>query len=125
MARRRASFWTCKRVEAGEKCLHRNPNRLRKCAVCGKAKPAPKRPKHMVALESTYEDFVALNGGEFCGICGAPPKTRRLDRDHDHKTGRPRGALCSRCNRLLHSWLTEEWLLAAASYLRRHAERAA
>lgn len=125
MGTRRKRFWTCTRKTDGVKCNTLNETAKRKCKTCGKPKPAPKRPKHMVALESTYEAFMELNGGETCGICGAPPKTRRLDRDHDHRSGRPRGLLCSRCNRLLHSWLTEEWLLAAASYLRRHAERAA
>ena len=58
--------------------------------------------------------------GERCGICGkGPSATRRLDRDHDHKTGQPRGLLDHRCNRALPSWATPEWLEAAAAYLRR------
>jgi hypothetical protein len=73
----------------------------------------------MVALQLTYEDYVALNGGEFCGICGAKPKTRRLDRDHDHKTGAPRGLLCPFCNRALSNRITERWLTLAIAYLQR------
>ena len=73
----------------------------------------------MTALTLTYEEYIELNGGEHCSICGKLPTTRRLDRDHDHKTGLPRGLLCHRCNRQLPSWMTEEWLLSAADYLHR------
>ncbi len=79
---------------------------------------AKRKPKHLKALETSYEDYIALNGIEACGICGAPPKTKRLDRDHDHRTGKPRGLLCHRCNRVLHSWMTPDWLAKAAEYLR-------
>lgn len=73
----------------------------------------------MVALTLTYEEYVALNGGEHCAVCGRLPMSRRLDRDHDHKTGLPRGLLCHRCNRHLPVWMTVEWLENAADYLRR------
>jgi hypothetical protein len=57
--------------------------------------------------------------GASCGICGATRKTRNLDRDHDHRTGRPRGLLCNRCNRALPNWVTPLWLRNAADYLER------
>lgn len=79
----------------------------------------------MSALEMSYEQFVELNGGETCGICGRGPSTRRkLDRDHAH-TVPPvaRGLLCNRCNRALPSWVTVEWLRAAAAYLERTLTR--
>jgi hypothetical protein len=65
-----------------------------------------------------YEQWVE-QFGERCGICGKPPKPgRRLDRDHDHATGEPRGLLCGMpCNRALTSRMTAEWLRAAAAYL--------
>ena len=78
---------------------------------------AKRRPKHLKALETPYEVYAAMNGGEFCAICGALPKTRRLHRDHDHHTGLPRGLLCARCNRALPSWITSAWLLKAVAYL--------
>jgi hypothetical protein len=118
---RRLSAWTCQRVTAGETCRHKNPSRKRKCAECGKARPARRRPKHLAALDASYEEYVALNGGEQCGICGATQKEggKRLHRDHDHRTGRARGLLCFRCNAALRPYMTLEWLRAAVEYLQR------
>jgi hypothetical protein len=82
----------------------------------------------MSALALSYEYYVALNGGEHCGICGREPKPggRRLDRDHSHEgVGVPRGLLCPRCNRLLHRFVTPEWLRAAMAYLERVETRRA
>lgn len=114
--------WTCQRVENKLRCGHSNPNRKRKCGWCGKPRPARRRPAHMAALDLPYEHYLALNGGDWCGICGKEPTpARKLDRDHDHSTGRPRGLLCWSCNRQLRQWATVEWLLSAASYLERSA----
>jgi hypothetical protein len=71
----------------------------------------------MAALADPYELWVKRFGSH-CGICGrAPTVRRRLDRDHDHRTGVPRGLLCARCNRALPAWVTAAWLRAAATYL--------
>jgi hypothetical protein len=107
-------YWTCR------KCATRHPRTKQKCP-CGVARPPARKPKHMTALDATYEDYIALNGGEHCGICGRKPSARRrLDRDHDHTgAGSPRGLLCSRCNRALPRHITIEWLRAAAAYLAR------
>lgn len=78
-------------------------------------------PKHMKALDFDYEHYIKINGGEHCALCGQLPKSRRLDRDHDHKTGMARGLLCHRCNRALPSWITPEWLRKAIEYLERAA----
>src|SRR5690349_3281356 len=100
--------WTCKT------CKHKNASRRTlKCGQCGKKRPATRRPKHMRALDIPYEEYVKLNGGDFCWIgrhaglpCGRTriAGTRRLNRDHDHKTGKPRGLLCGGhmgCNKRL------------------------
>jgi hypothetical protein len=84
-----------------------------------------RRPAHRAALDLPYEDYVRLNGGEFCAICGALPKSRRLHRDHDHATGRPRGLLCFRCNRFLTTWMTVEFLRKVIAYLAERAEGSA
>jgi hypothetical protein len=115
--------WTCQRHTAGEKCGHVNGPRFRKCVKCGKPRPARRRPKHMAALDVPYETYVELFG-ERCGICGATRSAgRKLDRDHDHATGRPRGCLCHACNRLLSGRVTPYGLRAAAAYLERAAVR--
>lgn len=124
---RRSRFWTCTRRTNGEKCNTLVPNAKRKCPKCGKPKPAPRRPKHLAALNESYEHYIEINGGEHCGICGRQPDgTRRLDRDHDHTVlglGLPRGLLCRGCNMRLSYQLTEEWMEAALTYLRRARER--
>jgi CRISPR/Cas system-associated protein Cas10 (large subunit of type III CRISPR-Cas system) len=106
--------------------MERNPNRKQLCAKCGGRKPQKRRPRHMAALDITYEEFVVLNGGERCAIClrERSEKDRRLQRDHDHFSGRPRGLLCVRCNRALPAWMTPEWLRAAADYLEKAREAA-
>lgn len=115
----RARGWTCQRQSNGRRCGTWNAPRTRKCGSCGKPRPPKREPAHMAALDLSYEDYVRLNGGEFCGICGQPrSSTRKLDRDHDHKTGKPRGLLCRKCNRQLRTWLTVEWMLAAIRYMR-------
>lgn len=105
--------WTCRG------CGTRWPRIKQRCD-CGRARPAPRKPAHRAALEAPYEEWVERFGGEVCGICGRSPSARRrLDRDHCHGTGEPRGLLCARCNRALPSFVTVSWLEAAADYLRR------
>jgi hypothetical protein len=75
-----------------------------------------------VLKELNYDDFIALNGGEHCGICKKErePGQRRFDRDHNHKPPfNARGLLCHRHNRLLTDEWTPELLRAAAEYLER------
>jgi CRISPR/Cas system-associated protein Cas10 (large subunit of type III CRISPR-Cas system) len=124
---RNPKTWTCQKQSGGAKCGAKNPKIKRNCQVCGKPRPKTKKPSHMQALEIPYETYIILNGGEFCGICGAKRGAkRRLDKDHAHDRegkGHPRGLLCWRHNSLLsnNDW-TPELLRAAADYLER-AER--
>jgi hypothetical protein len=115
--------WTCQRQTNGETCRHVNPARYQVCRKCAKRKPPRRRPAHLKALELPYEEYVALNGGEHCGICGAKPsENRRLDRDHEHRgDGKPRGLLCWKCNKALDDRVSPGWLRAAAYYLERAA----
>jgi len=100
-------------------CGHVNPNRRRKCQRCGKPRARRKPPAHMAVLDNPYEWWVATFG-ERCGICGRPPSPgRRLDRDHDHRTGVARGLLCHRHNRGLDWFNGPAELRAAADYLER------
>lgn len=114
----RAQLWTCR------KCKHLHENtRLRKCSECGARRPPKRRPAHMAALNAPYEVFVALNGGEHCGICGREPKPgRKLYRDHDHRSGQARGVLCFQCNSVLRTYMTVDWLRQALAYVERSQE---
>jgi len=76
----------------------------------------PTRAKQLGVTDDEYALLLeAQDGG--CAICGAKPKTRRLHVDHDHATGKVRGLLCHRCNRVLQTWVTAAWCLDAHSYL--------
>jgi hypothetical protein len=111
-------YWRCRRVSQSVPCGTLNLARKRKCTTCGKPKPPKRKPAHMAALKAPYEEWVILNGGERCGVCGrSPSAVRRLDRDHCHRTGKARGLLCARCNRALPAWITSDWLRQAIRYL--------
>jgi len=81
----------------------------------------PRKPTRRAQLGLSIEDYdelITAQGGG-CAICGNPPKTRRLDTDHDHRTGKVRGLLCHRCNRALPAWISGPWLFRALTYLAR------
>ena len=65
--------------------------------------------------------FREANGNtDRCGICGKEPEPgKRHHRDHDHKTGAPRGLLCWPCNSRLTTRVDAEWLRRALAYLER------
>lgn len=78
-----------------------------------------------------YDRLFAAQQGK-CAICGGTQIVKngtemaRLEWDHDHETGLPRELLCSPCNTALGLVNeSEETLLAAIRYLRKHrpAER--
>lgn len=117
--------WTCSRVALGVKCGHVNGNRFRKCQRCLKSRPARRPPKHMKALALSMEDYIELNGGPACGICGKlPGEGEKFHRDHEHKgDGLARGVLCFRCNTALRPYCTLRWVRAALAYLERAEDR--
>lgn len=130
MARR---YWSCRR------CGHRNERTAsRTCDGCGyKTKPATRRPAHMKALDLSYEQYGEINellhgvDAETCAICGEPGKSDvRLQRDHSHYGGYPRGLTHAACNGRLGQieggrWARGEdfdlsgWLRKAADYIDR------
>lgn len=110
-----ARYWTC------AKCGTLNPRIKQRCPICAGKRPAARQPAHRAVLaEVPYEDCVE-RFGEVCGICGAPPRARRLHRDHDHRAGDIRGLLCFRCNAALRNYMTADWLRKALAYLERTA----
>lgn len=110
-----ARVWTC------QGCGTRLPRVRQKCD-CGRSRPKARVPKHRAILEQRPYQWWVDGFGEVCGICGNPPKEgRKLHRDHDHRTGEPRGLLCFRCNAALRSYMTVDWLRRALAYLSRTA----
>lgn len=73
-----------------------------------------------------YEAMADKQGGR-CAICLRKPAARRLAVDHNHKTGRIRGLLCTRCNHKLLGASNEDSaiLRRAADYLDSYAEEEA
>jgi len=70
------------------------------CASCTSTKNIQER--YGMSLEE-FTDLLAKQGGG-CAICGATKGNKKSDRlfvDHDHKTGKVRGLLCSQCNCML------------------------
>lgn len=76
------------------------------------------------------DDMIEAQGG-LCAVCRRPEsqivpksgKPRRLQVDHDHRTGRPRGMVCQFCNMVLgHVDDSTEHLQRFIAYLDQHAE---
>jgi hypothetical protein len=108
----RGRTWTCR------KCRAKLPRIKQKCP-CGQRRPSIKTAAQKALIEEY--GWWAARFGDRCNICQRPAsQRRRLDRDHDHRTGAARGLLCARCNRALPSWVTASWLRAAADYLERN-----
>lgn len=56
-----------------------------------------------------------------CALCRESEANRRLAVDHDHKTGRVRALLCSRCNTALGNLRDDPALMIrAAAYVAGH-----
>lgn len=114
----RRRVWTCR------KCRAQWPRTITNCRTdgCTGRKPRAQPNSSTTALAIPYEDYVRLNGGEHCGICGRVPDFgRKLHRDHDHRTAEPRGVLCFQCNHRLRVGITLGWLRLAVRYLERTA----
>lgn len=112
------------------------PDGWRWCAACQSVVPrfytsgsrcsaCSSEAGHSAMIQRTYDltgvqyaALLELQDGR-CAICRARPRSQRLAVDHDHRTGRSRGLLCSRCNHDLlgaaHDSL--ELLEAAVTYL--------
>lgn len=120
MARKTRPYWTCK------KCRYRNPSIKRKCLDCGtlKAKRKVSRKQKPVDDYAHYVQVARVLHGvedERCCVCGKPPSPgRRHDRDHDHRTGDPRGLACPLDNMLMKYWqLDAAKAQLIADYLKR------
>lgn len=94
------------------------------CKPCNKGHPDTRRKHTLSQVGLTIEDYdgwLAAQGG-VCAICKQPePHTnKRLSVDHDHRTGKARGLLCSFCNPGLGMFRDSIATLSAAiEYLKR------
>jgi hypothetical protein len=118
-------YWICRG------CGYRNERAVVKCRGegCQRRRPKKRIPKHAEVLrDMSYEAWELLSqqlhGGELgaCGVCRKPkPEHGRHERDHDHRTGKPRGLACFVCNHHLLRLHTVETLRACLAYMERAA----
>jgi hypothetical protein len=117
-------------------CLNHNEPRIdgrSRCPRCEAVNRTNNLKKNYGITVEQYDAMLAAQGG-VCRICAQPPSTvhrknerdpriRNLAVDHDHKTGRIRGLLCSNCNQALGKAEDRpERLIAMAAYLQPEAE---
>lgn len=91
------------------------------------AAAAERKPWRWAKLGFTLDDYALLLAAQdgHCAVCPAKPTHRRLNVDHDHKTGKVRGLLCHAHNRRLWAGATPTELRKLADYLADYLERAA
>ena len=78
---------------------------------------AHNRYKKYGITDAEYNTMLTEQGNT-CKICRSTPTREQLSVDHDHSSGRIRGLLCRRCNRMLGFVRDSEALLIAMySYL--------
>ena len=74
------------------------------CKECSVIKGRRNTLKKKYGLSKKEFEKIKEVQGDVCAICGKPEeqqragKIRELSVDHDHKTGKVRGLLCSKCN---------------------------
>jgi Recombination endonuclease VII/NUMOD3 motif len=97
----------------------------RKSSICKKCVRRRWLMKAYGVTPEWYEETLAAQGGHclFCPITEAQ-ENRPLAVDHDHKTGKPRGIACTRCNSALERLEIPGWAELAIAYLEAHATAA-
>ncbi len=119
-----AKTWLCP-------CGTRNERVKQRCTNEDCRRKRPKRRTKVLA--HPQDDYTAvyvplsaeIHGvtDESCCICGRPrTQDARHDRDHDHRTGWPRGIVCFRCNKELLRHATLEQARQVVAYLERVEE---
>jgi hypothetical protein len=79
------------------------------CKPCGREMNHKANIKRKYGLTPEQYDLIYVTQGGKCAICQiATGKTKKLAVDHDHKTGKVRGLLCSTCNRMILGTLRDD-----------------
>jgi hypothetical protein len=77
-----------------------NPEKRQKISL--KYNRSEKRRENLLkvnySLSLAEYNSILLKQNGVCKICGIAPNEKRLYVDHDHKTGKIRGLLCTKCN---------------------------
>lgn len=103
----------CRLCARYRKKFYRNKN---KDAASIEDRKSSLKKNYNISIED-YE-MMALAQGGVCAVCKTYPTRRRLDVDHNHKTGTIRGLLCEHCNKALGLLRDDpKLLLAAAAYI--------
>lgn len=76
-----------------------------------------RRARHLVKTygitPEEWDEMLANQNGA-CAICMTPQTTRKLHTDHDHRTGKIRGLLCTNCNHAIGALMDDPDLLRSA-----------
>lgn len=89
-----------------------NGARQRWCSTCVPDDVSRRRAQRYGISKSDWDSIVLKQGGT-CALCSLVPTTV----DHDHKTGKVRGALCGGCNSALGKAEIVGWFDRAKDYL--------
>lgn len=107
-AKKRAYYQANKEqwMEATRARRQRNPEARRGESARWRARyPDKARNKHLREKYGIGYDALLSAQNGVCAVCHCPPKgsskTKHLDVDHNHATGKVRGLLCRRCNALV------------------------
>lgn len=127
MAKRRVANRQC--VECKKATYFRNyakhaPAARARAAAWAKANPerrtATQRLRRTGFSPAMFSEAMEAQG-KACALCFAPFGKIKPNADHCHKTGRPRGILCGRCNTRLGGLKDDHiWMSRAVRYLRRY-----
>ena len=113
-----------------KRCYDRTPERLKKRKAYNRSHKLQivertLRHKYSITTEEYNSKLYEQNGQ--CAICGSETTGHRMQSnllvDHDHKTGKIRGLLCSKCNRGLGQFDDDpELMMSAIRYIQQYAE---
>jgi hypothetical protein len=77
-------------------------------------KPCQAERSRVDRYGTTLKDLTEKQGSDICPLC----LIRKADSvDHDHETGEVRGAICRKCNLILHYIDDAEWRARAEAYI--------